>query len=103
MKLTNRAKKRWFKDNIIYFEIYDRDFSSNTRVMKYCRDYRNVRGWLADLRHSDKAQSLLFWADDKQPWEIFFKCKGLARKSPNYEGLVMEYDKYTEDFLKENV
>ena len=75
MQLTNKAKKKWFKENICSFELYYYDCIRNTRLVEF--DY--FEGLHKCQNKSDLYTALLkrtaIDISKLTDWQIFFKYK----------------------------
>ena len=94
MKISNRAKKKWFKENINSFEIFYYDAMFNTRLVWYNK-------WNSYIEHDkdelycDEMQDFVRYIDKMSMWEIFFKCRHLKGKNLYDKDIfIMDYYRY---------
>ena len=84
MKITNRAKKAWFKKYIIDFRIYYRIYQAASETKVYMYDI--MRGVTSSSTFTfldlflDEQKSLWVKLHKLKPWEVFFKYRHKFQK-----------------------
>ena len=95
MKLTNRAKKKWFEENINSFEIFFYDCIRNPRLVEYnyFGSYKNNDEYTL---YSSELLNFARYIEKMDYWEIFFKFKKLSKiKNLNKKHIFkMYYDRF---------